>query len=264
MLHKLENIDSHEEELPKVSYGGICPHSRRYLYLLPDEKSIQAARLLIEFLISERGINQSIRVDWLYEPANGKMFGVLVCRNKKNEIGFLRAFSGEWEGRMLPDGWVPSSGFTNEYATERTIAEKKIDKLSQQIKELRALPKTLLVCNELEKKKKIRGDISRELTDKIHCAYRFKNTLGEILPLRNIFGNTSLPPTGMGDCCAPKLIQYAIRRNFEPLSMVEFWWGASSKVRPRLEGHFYSSCKPKCYPLLGFLLRGIRAAKEQP
>jgi len=69
------------------------------------------------------------------------------------------------------------------------------------------------------------------------------------------------PPTGMGDCCAPKLVQHAVRQGLEPLGMIEFWWGASSRVHPRVEGHYYSACRPKCYPILGFLLRGIDAAE---
>ena len=82
-----------------------------------------------------------------------------------------------------------------------------------------------------------------------------------ISPLTKVETGGTQPPTGMGDCCAPKLIQYAIRQGLQPLSMIEFWWGASSVVHPRLEGHFYSSCQPKCYPILGFLLRGISAAE---
>ena len=262
MLHKLDHIDFNEKDIPEVSYGGICPYSKRFLSLLPDKNSMNAAKILMRYLISNRGDDQPIRVDWLYEPANGKMFGVLVCRTAKNEIRFLRAFSGEWEGGELPDGLVPSSGFTHEYAKERKIAEKKIKGLSQQIEELKSLPNRLSIRKEIEKKKLSRGNLSRKLTNKIHDAYRFENALGEILHLRDIFNNNALPPTGMGDCCAPKLIQYAIRQNLEPLSMIEFWWGASSKVHPRLEGHFYSACKPKCYPMLGFLLRGVKAAKD--
>ncbi len=263
MLHRFDHSEFYTVEIPSVSYGGICPKSKRYLYLLPDKKSVHAAKSLMKYLITQRGLHQTFRVDWLYEPANGKMFGVLVCRTTKNEIGFLRAFSGDWEKRQCPEGWVPSSGFTKEYAAEQKITEKKIEELSSQIKELKSLPESVSLLKEISKKRLTRGNLSRELTNKIHDAYRFENTLGEVLPLRKIFGEASLPPTGMGDCCAPKLLQYAIRHNLEPLSMIEFWWGASSKVNPRIQGHFYSACEPKCYPMLGFLLRGIKAAKSR-
>ena len=30
---------------------------------------------------------------------------------------------------------------------------------------------------------------------------------------------------------------------------------------PRVEGAYYSACRRKCYPILGFLLRGVGAAR---
>ena len=37
----------------------------------------------------------------------GKMFGVMVVRNKKNEIGYLAAFSGKLADKSLPEKFVP-------------------------------------------------------------------------------------------------------------------------------------------------------------
>ena len=63
-------------------------------------------------------------------------------------------------------------------------------------------------------------------------------------------------PVGSGDCCAPKLLNYAAKRQRKPLSIAEFFWGKETHSRDRLEGEFYSSCLDKCQPLLGFMLCG--------
>ena len=45
-----------------------------------------------------------------------------------------------------------------------------------------------------------------------------------------------------------------------PLSLVEFWWGTSPPVHPRIERTFYSACERKCHPILGFMLQGLDEA----
>jgi tRNA pseudouridine32 synthase/23S rRNA pseudouridine746 synthase len=37
----------------------------------------------------------------------GKMFGVMIVKNQKNEIGYLTAFSGKFADKSLPDKFVP-------------------------------------------------------------------------------------------------------------------------------------------------------------
>ena len=64
-------------------------------------------------------------------------------------------------------------------------------------------------------------------------------------------------PTGTGDCCAPKLLQYAILHNMTPLGLAEFYWGRESRSGARLHGEFYPSCQDKCYPILGYMLCGL-------
>ncbi|WBF69054.1 hypothetical protein LN040_08195 [Desulfovibrio subterraneus] len=64
-------------------------------------------------------------------------------------------------------------------------------------------------------------------------------------------------PTGTGDCCAPKLLQYAILHNMTPLGLAEFYWGRESRSGARRHGEFYPSCQDKCYPILGYMLCGL-------
>jgi len=201
---------------------------------------------------------------FLYAPSFGKMFGVMVCKNEQGELGVLRAFSGEWENRTKPPGWVPSSSHIHEYEQEREETETLLFALTDRIEVLRKNTPSKGRDQTIEGLKAQRRKLSRDLTDKIHEAYRFKNFLGEVLPLTEVDTGSPRPPTGMGDCCAPKLLQCAAQNGLQPLGMAEFWWGTSPPVHTRAEGEYYASCEHKCYPILGFLLRGVKEADVNP
>lgn len=64
-------------------------------------------------------------------------------------------------------------------------------------------------------------------------------------------------PTGTGDCCAPKLLNYAARNRLKPIGISEFFFGRENKSETRKHGEFYPSCKIKCEPILGFMLCGL-------
>ena len=66
-----------------------------------------------------------------------------------------------------------------------------------------------------------------------------------------------LPPSGAGECCEPKLLQYAFLHGFKPISMAMFWWGPSPKTEIRQHGNYYPACNGKCKPILKWMLEGI-------
>ena len=66
-----------------------------------------------------------------------------------------------------------------------------------------------------------------------------------------------LPPSGAGECCEPKLLQYAFLHGFKPISMAMFWWGPSPKTEIRQHGYYYPACNGKCKPILEWMLEGI-------
>ncbi len=66
-----------------------------------------------------------------------------------------------------------------------------------------------------------------------------------------------LPPAGTGECCAPKLLQYAHSHGLQPLCMAELWWGASPAGEVRHHGHYYPACNSKCRPVLQWMLQGL-------
>jgi len=63
-----------------------------------------------------------------------------------------------------------------------------------------------------------------------------------------------LPPAGSGDCCAPKLLQYAFTHGLKPLCLAEFWWGKPPKTEIRHHLHFYPPCRGKCLPILRWMM----------
>ena len=84
------------------------------------------------------------------------------------------------------------------------------------------------------------------------------NTEGGQRTLTDIFYDTPqhVPPAGTGECCAPKLLQYAFAHNLKPLCMAEFWQGASPKMEVRHHGQYYPACRGKCKPVLEWMLSG--------
>lgn len=85
------------------------------------------------------------------------------------------------------------------------------------------------------------------------------NAQGERRTLTDIFANTPqrVPPSGAGECCAPKLLQYAFIHHLQPLAIAEFWQGRSPRMEVRHHGQFYPACRGKCLPILQWMLKGM-------
>lgn len=97
------------------------------------------------------------------------------------------------------------------------------------------------------------------LQQKIFDQYQFLNQQKTPKALTDIFPSTSeqKPPAGAGDCAAPKLLQYAFAHDLKPVTMAEFWWGASPKREVRIHQHYYPACRGRCKPILAHMLDGI-------
>lgn len=82
------------------------------------------------------------------------------------------------------------------------------------------------------------------------------NAQGEQRSLTDIFAETpqGVPPSGSGECCAPKLLQYAYAHRLRPLSMAEFWQGRSPRMEVRHHNCYYPACRGKCRPILEWML----------
>ena len=115
------------------------------------------------------------------------------------------------------------------------------------------------LTDRIEQLKKQRKEASDDLQRWLFSQYKMRNAQGETKHLIEIFNdyNGELPPAGSGDCCAPKLLQYAFENNLQPLCMAEFWWGASPKMEIRHHLNYYPACRGKCLPILGWMLGSV-------
>ena len=115
------------------------------------------------------------------------------------------------------------------------------------------------LLKSLQRKRK---QMSDELQRWLFSAYRMLNAKGEERDLIDIFREYThaMPPAGAGDCCAPKLLQYAYLHHLRPVCMAEFWWGESPASEIRHHLHYYPACRSKCLPILTHMLKGLDVA----
>ena len=189
--------------------------------------------------------HEEIRTD----ADRGKMFGVLVVSlppsvsGKEGELAFLAAYSGLLAGRndwsyFVPpvyDAQQPDGHFKT---TEREISAKGGDKEMSQELQLWLFHQYQLLNAHGEKKDLVA----------IWQSYYTREKLRRKFPL---------PPGGTGDCCAPKLLQYAYQKGLHPVCMAEFWWGAPTKEEVRQHLNYYPACRGKCKPILTWMLQGL-------
>lgn len=114
---------------------------------------------------------------------------------------------------------------------------------------------------EIEALKRERREGSDALQRWLFDQYVMLNAKGMRRTLIDIFArfNGTLPPAGAGDCCAPKLLQFAYAHKLRPVSLAEFWLGAPPPTEVRRHLQFYPPCRSKCYPILQFMLQGLDA-----
>ncbi|MBB1305289.1 RluA family pseudouridine synthase [Pseudoalteromonas sp. SR43-5] len=273
----------------------------------------------------------------------GKMFGVLVVQNAKQQLGFLSAYSGQIEGdkanisfvppvssmQLQDDSYLAQSKIINDInaqieqlenseqlhevnsklddATqsyqqallaqqavmqagrqqrkiqrtegELELSESDFEQLKnklagqsivekKQLLALKAYWQNIIesleqthinISDEIAHLKKRRKTLSKSLQKKLFAQYQFLNANGETTDLNAIFAALPehTPPSGAGDCAAPKLLQYAYKHGLKPLAMAEFWWGAAPKSAIRQHKNYYPSCYSKCQPILGHMLKGL-------
>lgn len=105
-----------------------------------------------------------------------------------------------------------------------------------------------------------RAERSRALLREMQDRYELCNFRGERRGLREAFvaepGQRGIPG-GVGECCAPKLLQHAARHGLRPRGIAEFYWGGRRGSRTLEHGRFYPACAQRCRPILGFLLCGL-------
>ena len=136
-----------------------------------------------------------------------------------------------------------------EYRRMKKQAARQIEALTMQLEQF---------DKPIREMKADRRQRSDELQQWLFSHFEMANGSGERRNLLDIFRETSLgrPPSGAGECCEPKLLQYAFLHGLQPLQMAMFWVGQSPKVEIRHSGRFYPACRGKCLPILRWMLQG--------
>ena len=197
----------------------------------------------------------------------GKMFGVLVVEIPKEgptaivdagRLGFLAAYSGLLAGRNDWPYFVPPVFDAQQPDGYFKTQEREISRISKDSRESR------LSRDSSDSSSK---QLSQELQTWLFHQYRLMNGRGEVKDLVDIWQEYynrpkllrkyPLPPGGTGDCCAPKLLQYAYQQGLKPLCMAEFWWGETTKTELRHHLNYYPACRGKCKPVLTWMLQGL-------
>lgn len=186
----------------------------------------------------------------------GKMFGVLVVQNTKDQVGYLAGFSGKLAGTFHHQGFVPpvfdsltEGSFLNLGMQELTRINNKFRSIDQ------TSPEGIAAA---EKLRNVRREFSVNLQNRLFDQFMLFNTSGHEKSLRMIFNPHNIdgknPPAGAGECAGIKLLQYAFLNQLKPIALAEFWWGKSPKSPTWIHKRFYPCCEEKCSPILKYML----------
>lgn len=154
-------------------------------------------------------------------------------------------------------------GLSEKLAQQSMLESRALKELKKKAQIEVAAAKVILdqATVQIENLRQQRAEHSADLQRRIFERYTFLNALGEQKNVLELFAGS--PPAGAGECAAPKLLQYAYMQQLKPICMAEFWWGMSPDSEVRIHGHFYPSCKSKCEPILGHMLKGL-AVDDNP
>lgn len=171
------------------------------------------------------------------------------CRNSKR-LRAVRKESGKVDEHELAEMIRESQ---HEKAELRRMKKRAAAILEPYASNLREAEERLAAMKE-----KRRSD-SESLQQWLFTNFRVLNARGESRSLSEIFAATPLktPPSGAGECCAPKLLQAAYKRGWRPESIAEFWYGSPKCGEVRLHGYHYPACRGKCLPVLTWMLQGL-------
>lgn len=209
-----------------------------------------AALALRESMLSAR---QAGRAHWrgiclasLHRPGGGKMFGVMHARSLRGEQ-WRFAFSGQIDGAWELPGWEAPLFDVGAWRALERAHDPVIQALT---KKINSLPVDDPTRAQLLAERKAK---SHALLDAYIDLYEVPSLAGVKTGLRALFGGKR-PPTGAGDCCAPKLLASAAKEGLVPLGLSEIFLGASPRSGSRVCGSISVPCQARCGPILDFML----------
>lgn len=230
----------------------------------PQEEAFAVCKKIIDAL--EHGILQLEQVGKISAERSGQgiMIGVAVCQKAGGTSVILNTVSGI--SKKIKGSEAAGFGIFVEPIVSAEKIESALEKNDFQIHQLTEK------INLLKKKRKRpdgkfenqteeeiqlvkqRSFLCDESLKKVFGLYSFHCADGKIRSLLEICRKTqnTLPPTGTGDCCAPKLLDFAFKNNFSVKSMAEVFYGKNNKFR--VNGKLCEPCDERCALILPEML----------
>lgn len=192
----------------------------------------------------------------------GIMLGALIATDADgNEIilktasGFSRALKAHFDDTAI---YVPPVVTPTQIESVLAANDDAIHALTAQIDaitesdataddESRAIRKKELIAERLR--------LTQESVAKVYALYAFHCADGSVRTLYDICAERyggKYPPTGTGDCCAPKLLDYAFSHALTPRSMCEVFYGRNTPHKTN--GMRYAPCDDRCGIILPAML----------
>lgn len=236
---------------------------------LPQKKAASVLKDVVHFLDS--GCARLVQVSRPSEERKnqGVMLGVLVCRNSDGNEVSLVTNSGNAK-KLLCDDFcnmvvVPPIASNEEIERALSDNDRKIHEITEKLESAQNQQPSILTDSDLQHLRKQRDLLCARSLEKVYDLYNFHCIDSKIRSLKEIcseYNGGKLPPTGTGDCCAPKLFDYAFANNLVPLSLAETAYpvvsgGTGSAACVKTDLLLTSPCDERCGILLPAML-GLR------
>ena len=191
---------------------------------------------------------------------SGIMLGVLTALSEDGKKIILKTVSGN--AKRL----VPAAKEENVFYVPPVVSPEKINEALK--KNDRLIHKLTFFINFIKENKKLyskkcssfliryRTRLTDESLLKVFDLYSFSCSDGKKRSLMEICaqkGKNFLPPCGTGDCCAPRLLDFAFSHKLVPVSMAEVFYGGKDNST-RENGKLYPPCDERCSLILPSML----------
>ena len=228
----------------------------------PQELARHYCLSLIEQIEKGSVFLQQVATESLERKGQGLMLGCLVGWDKERlERVIVYAVSGNAKklvflknpGKLFDEKNVfeaPSIVSAEEITSALNKNDLEIHNLTDLIKS----KKGTLKSDDFEALVQKRKVLTDQSLASVFNLYSFTAFNGKKVSLNQIIQKHygKLPPAGTGDCCAPKLLDFAFSHNPQIISMDEVYFGPDTKNKSG--GQSYPPCDSRCGYILPYIL----------
>jgi len=229
----------------------------------PQEKAFEYCKQTIEQIKNDEYKIVRVTEESEERSQNGFMIGCLICLNNENQEVVLKTISGianrleKTQNCRLDDNsiWVEPIVSNQEIHKAYEKNDIEIHKLTDLINEATKSEESKIENqNQIKEWKNLRTKLCTESLLAIHKLYNFHCADGKVKTLDDVRkerNRKELTQTGTGECCAPKLLNYAFSHDLHPISMAECYYqlnNFSLQITPQ------PPCDSRCGVLLPSML----------